>query len=73
MKTVGQNTVERAFQLAASGKFGTIQHLVIALRAEHYAEAAAQLNGRTLRRQLRALMAKSQSECAPLEAIEEDD
>jgi hypothetical protein len=73
MKTVGQNTVERAFQLAASGRFGTIQHLVIALRAENYVDAAAQLDGRTLRRQLVALMATSQSGCLTPGAIEEDD
>jgi hypothetical protein len=73
MRTVGQNTVERAFQLAASGRFKNIPQLVLALRAERYVDASAQLDSRTLRKQLVALMTTSQSARAALGAVEGDD
>lgn len=47
--------LEMAFELARSGKFTDIDHLERSLRADGY--ATAQLDGPSLRRQLRAVLA----------------
>ena len=49
--------LERAFELAASGKFVTVEEIKKALRAEGY--ITSQLLGRELYKQLRARMEKA--------------
>lgn len=50
-------TVERAFELARSGRCATIGEIEKALAAEQYEDASAHLGGPLLRSQLRAEMA----------------
>jgi hypothetical protein len=49
--------LERAFELARSGKFSTLQPLIHAMRKEGYSDY--QLYGPLLRQQLRELMGAS--------------
>jgi hypothetical protein len=52
--------LERAFELARSGRFETVEFITKALRAEGYTTAEiGQITGRTLILQLRQLMAES--------------
>jgi hypothetical protein len=48
--------LERAFELAKSGKIGSMDELRAKLHAEGYLESRAQISGPTLQRQLRDLM-----------------
>jgi hypothetical protein len=60
MSVVDQNVteLERAFQLAKSGNVATLDALKHQLRAEGYSDAT--ITGRTLSKQLRALILASQ-------------
>jgi hypothetical protein len=49
-------TVERAYQLARSGKFRSITEIRHRLHTEGYVDANAQLSGRTLTDDLRRLL-----------------
>lgn len=50
----GKTTLERAFELARSGRFGTVSELKLAVAAEGYDKK--QLEGQALSRQLSALI-----------------
>ena len=50
-----RTTLERAFELAKTGDFHRFSDLKTRLLAEGYADAASQLYGPSLRRQLTAL------------------
>ena len=47
--------LERAFQLANSGKCVTVEEICLRLGAEGYLESKSQLSGPALRRQLKKL------------------
>ncbi len=51
---IGKTTLERAFELARSGRFGTVSELKLAVVAEGYDRK--QLEGQALSRQLAALI-----------------
>jgi hypothetical protein len=51
-----QGTVERAFQLARSGKFSTVEQIEKVLRQEHYTYAQEHLSGTLIRKELRAVL-----------------
>ena len=46
------NTVHRAFELAATGSYSTLQDLKIKLRKERYESVEAHLAGSVIKRQL---------------------
>jgi hypothetical protein len=48
--------IQRAFELARSGRFTTITQIDAALRAEKYDAVPAQLSGAGIRTELRAIM-----------------
>jgi hypothetical protein len=50
------STVERAYELARSGRFRTVGEIKIRVRAEGYYDAVAQLEGRTISAALRRLI-----------------
>lgn len=52
-----KTALERAFELAQSGKFANLTDIKIALRAEHY--SIETVTGASLSRQLRDLIASS--------------
>jgi hypothetical protein len=52
-----KSVVERAFELARSGKYSSVKSLVAQLNAESY--NTLQITGRTLRTQLRKLIEAS--------------
>jgi hypothetical protein len=52
----GISTVERAFQLAESGKVVSVSDLRDRLKAEGFADAATQVSGRSIVNQLRHLL-----------------
>jgi hypothetical protein len=54
---VRQTAVHRAFELAKSGKFGSVTQIDRRLHAEGY--PAGHLEGRSVRRQIRALIAEA--------------
>jgi hypothetical protein len=54
MNDVG--TVERAYQLARSGKFKTVSEIETALIRERYEGVREHLSGGTLRKELKALV-----------------
>ena len=56
----GKTCLERAFELAGSGKYHDVQEIVQRLRAEFY--DANQIEGRVLRDQLRGIMKIALSE-----------
>jgi hypothetical protein len=56
MRIGAVSTVERAYQLAQSGRFQTMSEIKNQLRAEGYYDAAAQLEGRTLTKDLRRII-----------------
>jgi hypothetical protein len=51
---IGKTTLERAFELARSGRFSTVSKLKLAVAAEGYDRK--QLEGQALSRQLSALI-----------------
>lgn len=51
-----QGIIQRAFELAASGRFHDVRTLEKALRDEGYTQAIDHLSSRSLRLQLKALM-----------------
>ena len=55
--------LERAFQLAKSGRFSTVAEIVGALRRDRY--DIRPIQGPTLRRQLMALMKKARADDMP--------
>jgi hypothetical protein len=52
----GSCTVQRAFELAQTGRFSRVTDLTACLRAEGFWDADAQLDGRIIRTTLRRLM-----------------
>jgi hypothetical protein len=54
-----KTALERAFELARSGKYPTVDHIRRAVGAEGYLQA--QIQGRELTRQLKALIDASQA------------
>lgn len=58
-------TVERAFQLARSGKVTSVENIISLLRAENHMNAIEHLQGPQIRSQLKALM-KTESETKPV-------
>ena len=61
-------TVERAFELAAGGRFAKVDELARALAAEGYPQAAAHLQGPGIRRELKNAMVKAQAAIAAASA-----
>jgi hypothetical protein len=53
------STVERAYELAKSGRFRTVGEIKIRVRAEGYYDAVAQLEGRTISAALRRLIVQA--------------
>lgn len=53
------DTVHRAFELAATGKYGSLQHLKIKLRKEHHESIEAHLAGGVIKRQLSAIIQRT--------------
>jgi len=56
MGTSRPSTVERAYELARSGRYATVSEIRLRLRAEAYHDAVAQLEGRAIVADLRRLM-----------------
>lgn len=54
-----RTTLERAFELAKSGKFSSLETLRAQLVAEKYADVRTQTSGPALTKQLRDLMKKA--------------
>lgn len=52
-------TLERAFELARTGRFSSVQDIKRALDGEGYTDARAQLEGRSLRGQLKQLISEA--------------
>ena len=52
-------TLERAFEIARSGKYSSLADLAKALKGERYDSVDAQLSGAGLRLQLRTIMAEA--------------
>lgn len=61
----GQGIIQRAFGLAESGRFRDVAELEKALRQEGYTQVAEHLSSRSLRTQLKALMAQRPENGAP--------
>ena len=57
--------IQRAFALAASGSFRNVGEIEKALRGEGFAQVADHLSSRSLRTQLKALMARGAATDAP--------
>ena len=57
------NTIERAYDLASSGMFQTVDSVVTRLKAEGYENVATNLRSRTFRRELRELCAAADRTC----------
>lgn len=55
------NLLERAFVLARSGEYATVNDLRIRLRAERFEQVDAHLSSPTLARQLRTLCTEARS------------
>jgi hypothetical protein len=55
------NTVERAFELARSGRYSTIEHLKRRLRQEGFVAVDVHLGGKAIKNQLMALMKTARS------------
>lgn len=53
------NVVERAFQLAMSGRYRTVTEILIVLRSERYDAIGATFSGAGIRNQLKVLMRQS--------------
>jgi hypothetical protein len=51
-----KSTVERAFELARTGSYRSIEDLVKGLNREGFLDPVGQLSGNSIRKQLRALM-----------------
>jgi hypothetical protein len=56
--------VERAFEMARSGRFATLETMERALQEEGYPKASPHWNSTTLRRQLRELCRKTRDPVA---------
>jgi hypothetical protein len=56
----GKSTVERAFELARTGAYGSIDDLLKGLNREGFLDPVGQLSGQSIRKQLRALMKAAQ-------------
>ena len=54
----GNNTVERAYQLAGSGEYTSVEQIRAQLRAEGCEQVVGHLSGRSIQRDLRRLLAK---------------
>lgn len=54
-----KTTLERAFELAKSGKVASVTHLRAQIKSEGYAQQ--QIDGRALGRQLRDMIARARS------------
>jgi hypothetical protein len=53
------NTVHRAFELAATGKYGSVRHLRIKLQKEHHESVEAHLAGGVIKRQLTTIIQRA--------------
>ena len=60
-----QGIIQRAFTLAASGTFRNVGELEKALRGEGFAQVTDHLSSRSLRTQLKALMARGPTATTP--------
>ena len=58
-------TIERAFQLASSGECASLGAIRSRLQSEGYHDAASQISGPSLLRQLRQLCAAAAAASAP--------
>lgn len=56
MKAEKQSTIERAFELARSGSFHSVEALSKRLNSEGYSDSFGQLSGPSIRKQLRGMM-----------------
>jgi hypothetical protein len=63
--TLRLTTVERAFELAASGRCRTITEIAAALKAERFDSVPQVLQSTTMRRQLRRLMSLAADDGPP--------
>jgi hypothetical protein len=63
-----QNPVERAFELARSGRVQTLIDLARALKAEGYGNVDAHLAGSGIRKQLRDILAEGAAKLSPAPA-----
>jgi hypothetical protein len=61
MRPGDKSTVERAFELARTGSYRTIEGLVKGLNREGFLDPVGQLSGHSIRKQLRALMKAAQT------------
>lgn len=50
------SVIERAFQLAESGRCRTVTEILVILRGEHYDQLGATFSGAGIRAQLKAMM-----------------
>jgi hypothetical protein len=60
-----QNPVERAFELAQSGRVQTLMDLTRALKAEGFESVEAHLAGTGIRKQLRSILAEEAAKPSP--------
>lgn len=51
------NTIERALQLAATGRFATVTQIKFELKREGYTQVDAHMNGADIHAQLKRIMA----------------
>jgi hypothetical protein len=56
--------IERAFELAQSGEYARPSDLALQLKREGYVDSEAQLFGKSIRRQLKALIASARRPAA---------
>jgi hypothetical protein len=59
-----RNTIERAFELARSGEYQSIQDLERQLRSEQYEAVPQHLQGPSIRKELQALMRAARTRVA---------
>jgi len=57
------STLERAFELAGSGQYGSISEIRHQLKIEGFHDAATQLYGRSLAAQLRKICLTARTAC----------
>jgi len=62
MRIGGVSTIERAYQLAQSGRFRTMSEIRNQVRAEGFHDTTAQLEGRTIVADLRRLIVTASQE-----------
>ena len=60
----GPSTIERAYELARSGKYRSVVEIGLQLKAERHDSVEAHLSGPSIRRDLRRLCAEAQRSTA---------